>query len=115
MITWPAAAIEGVGDGNLEPGHVPRPFLGVAMQAVPVPEALRAQFAEGADQVLLVLHVEPNAPAASAGVLVGDLIVSLNRGPVHDVCHAPHRVSRFNGGESLSPFLVRGGAGNGVN
>jgi hypothetical protein len=58
-------------DAILERGHVPRPFLGVAMQPVPVPETLRAQFAERAEQVLLVLHVEPDSPAASAGVLVG--------------------------------------------
>src|SRR5258705_10684889 len=70
IITVPTQTIDRVVGAILERGHVPRPFLGVAMQAVPIPETLRAQFAEGADQVLLVLHVEPNVPAGSGGALV---------------------------------------------
>jgi S1-C subfamily serine protease len=110
IITVPTQTIDRVVDAILERGHVPRPFLGVAMQAVPVPETLRAQFAEGADQVLLVLHVEPNAPAASAGVLVGDLIVSLNGAPVHDVRNALHRIASLSVGDSVSLVVIRGGA-----
>ncbi len=110
IITVPTQTIDRVVDAILERGHVPRPFLGVAMQAVPVPEALRAQFAEGADQVLLVLHVEPNAPAASAGVLVGDLIASLNGDPVHDVRDALHRIAGLSVGDSVSLVVIRGGA-----
>jgi S1-C subfamily serine protease len=110
IITVPTQTIDRVVDAILERGHVPRPFLGVAMQPVPVPETLRAQFAEGADQVLLVLHVEPNSPAASAGVLVGDLIVSLNGDPVHDVRNALHRIARLSVGDSVSLVVIRGGA-----
>jgi len=110
IITVPTQTIDRVVDAILERGHVPRPFLGVAMQPVPLPETLRAQFAEGADKVLLVLHVEPNSPAASAGVLVGDLIVSLNDDPVHDVRNALHRIARLSVGDSVSLVLIRGGA-----
>ena len=110
IITVPTQTIDRVVDAILERGHVPRPFLGVAMQAVPIPETLRAQFAAGADQVLLVLHVEPNAPAASGGVLVGDLILSLNGDPVHDVCDALHRIASLSVGDSVSLVVIRGGA-----
>jgi len=110
VITVPTQTIDRVVDAILERGHVPRPFLGVAMQAVPVPETLRAQFAEGVDQVLLVLHVEPNAPAASGGVLVGDLILSLNGDPVHDVRDALHRIASLSVGDSVSLVVIRGGA-----
>jgi S1-C subfamily serine protease len=110
IITVPTKTIDRVVDAILERGHVPRPFLGVAMQPVPVPETLRAQFPEGAEQVLLVLHVEPNSPAASAGVAVGDLIVSLNGDPVHDVRDALHRIARLSVGDSVSLAVVRGGA-----
>jgi len=109
IITVPTHTIDRVIDAILERGHVPRPFLGVAMQAVPVPEMLRAQFAEGADQVLLVLHVEPNAAAAAAGVLVGDLIASLNGDPVNDVRDALHRVAGLNVGDSVALVVIRGG------
>jgi S1-C subfamily serine protease len=110
IITVPTQTIDRVVDAILERGHVPQPFLGIAMQAVPVPETLRAQFAEGADQVLLVLHVEADAPAASAGVLVGDLIASLNGDPVHDVRDALHRIAGLSVGDPVSLVVVRGGA-----
>lgn len=109
IITVPTQTIDRVVDAILERGHVPRPFLGVAMQAVPIPEALRAQFAEGADHTLLVLHVEPNAPAASAGVMVGDLIASLNGYPAHDVRDALHRIAGLSVGDSVSLAVIRGG------
>src|SRR6202012_1789408 len=93
VITVPAATIDRVVDAILERGHVPRPFLGAAMQAVPVPEALRAHFAAGVDEALLVLPVDPNAPAAAAGMLVGDLVLSVDGHLVHNVHDVQHRIA----------------------
>src|ERR1700749_2555204 len=93
VITVPAATIDRGVDAILERGHVPRPYLGAAMQAVPVPEALRAHFAAGVDEALLVLHVEANAPAAAAGMLVGDLVLSVDGHLVHNVHDVQHRLA----------------------
>jgi S1-C subfamily serine protease len=109
VITVPAATIDRVVDAILERGHVPRPFLGTAMQAVPVPEAQRALFGEGVDQALLVLHVEPNAPAASAGILVGDLMLSVDGHPVHHVHDVQHRLSGLKVGDPIAIAVIRGG------
>ena len=109
VITVPAATIDRVVDAILERGHVPRPFLGTAMQAVPVPEAQRAQFGEGVDEALLVLHVEPNAPAASAGILVGDLMLSVDGHPVHHVHDVQHRLSSLKVGDPVAIAVIRGG------
>jgi S1-C subfamily serine protease len=109
VITVPATTIDRVVDAVLERGHVPRPFLGAAMQAVPVPEAQRSQFAEGAAEALLVLHVEPNAPAASAGILVGDLIVSLDGHLVHNVHEVQHQISSLKVGTPVAIVVIRGG------
>jgi S1-C subfamily serine protease len=43
-------------------------------------------------------------------VLVGDLIVSLNGNPVHDVRNALHRIARLSVGDSVSLVVIRGGA-----
>jgi S1-C subfamily serine protease len=107
VITVPATTIDRVVDAILERGHVPRPFLGAAMQAVPVPEALRSHFGEA--EALLVLHVEPQAPAASAGILVGDLLQSFAGHPVHNVHDVLHRLSSLNVGETVSVSVIRGG------
>jgi S1-C subfamily serine protease len=107
VITVPATTIDRVVDAILEGGHVPRPFLGAAMQAVPVPEALRSHFGEG--EALLVLHVEPQAPAASAGILVGDLLQSFAGHPVHNVHDVLHRLVSLNVGETVPVAVIRGG------
>jgi serine protease Do len=109
VITVPATTIDRVVDAILERGHVPRPFLGAAMQAVPVPEAQRSHFAEGVAEALLVLHVEPNAPAASAGILVGDLMVSLDGHLVHNVHEVQHRISSLKAGAPVAIVVIRGG------
>jgi S1-C subfamily serine protease len=109
VITVPSATIDRVVDQLLERGHVPRPFLGAAMQAVPVPEALRAHFTAGVDEALLVLHVEPHGPAAAAGILVGDLILSFNSHPVHNVHEVQHRLLSLKVGDSIPIVVLRGG------
>jgi S1-C subfamily serine protease len=109
VITVPTATIDRVVDAILERGHVPRPFLGAAMQAVPVPEALREHFAAGVDEALLVLHVEPNAPAAAAGMLVGDLVLSVDGHLVHNVHDVQHRIAGLKVGEPVAVIVIRGG------
>jgi len=109
VITVPAATIDRVVDAILERGHVPRPFLGAAMQAVPVPEAQRAHFGEGVVEALLVLHVEPNAPAASGGILVGDLLLSVDGHAVHNIHEVQHRLSGLKVGDPVVIGVVRGG------
>ena len=109
VITVPATTVDRVVDAILERGHVPRPFLGAAMQAVPVPEALRAHFAAGAEEALLVLHVEANAPAAAAGMLVGDLVLSVDGHLVHNVHDVQHRLAGLRVGSPVAVIVVRGG------
>jgi S1-C subfamily serine protease len=109
VITIPASTIDRVVDAILEKGHVPRPYLGAAMQAVPVPEASRPHFAQGVDEALLVLHVEPNAPAATAGILVGDLLLSLNAAPASSVQQVQHQLAGLKVGDPVAVAVIRGG------
>jgi S1-C subfamily serine protease len=109
VITIPAATVDRVVDAILERGHVPRPYLGAAMQAVPVPEASRAQFGEGVDEALLVLHVEANAPAATAGILVGDLVLSVDGKLVHNVHGVQRQLSTLKVGDPVAVAVIRGG------
>jgi S1-C subfamily serine protease len=109
VITIPASTIDRVVDAILERGHVPRPYLGAAMQAVPVPEASRPVFAPGVDEALLVLHVEPNAPAAAAGILVGDLLLSINGTPASSVHQVQHQLAGLKVGDPVAVAVIRGG------
>lgn len=73
-IAWPTAK------HVLEHGGVRRAYLGVAGQRA---RLAPGQVAEGArDHGLLVMGVTPGGPAASAGVLVGDVIVEFDGAPI---------------------------------
>ena len=110
VITIPAQTIRRVVDAILELGHVPRPFLGFAMQPIAIPEPAQELFPDGADETLLVTHVEPKAPAAQAGVMVGDVIVSFNGDPVQGVREILHLIRASRIGGTISLAVLRGGA-----
>lgn len=110
VITLPTRTVDRVVDAVLERGHMPRPFLGIAMQPVPVPEPVRPLFPEDAEQALLITHVEPKAPAAIAGVMVGDLILSIGGDPIEGVREILHRLAGLRIGDTISLVVVRGGA-----
>jgi len=69
-IAWAAAA------SLLERGTLKRGYLGIAAQPVSVPEKQRA--AAGASEALLIVGVKDATPAADAGLLVGDLLLSVD-------------------------------------
>jgi S1-C subfamily serine protease len=60
----------------LEHGKLERGYLGIAGQPVHLPEAQRA--VENRQDALLVVGVTAGSPAASAGLLVGDLLLDLD-------------------------------------
>jgi S1-C subfamily serine protease len=79
------------------------------MQPIPIPEPARELF-PGADETLLVTHVEAKAPAAQAGVMVGDVIVSFNGKSVQGVREILHRIRALRIGDTMSLSVLRGGA-----
>lgn len=109
VITIPAQTIHRVVHAILKLGHVPRPFLGLAMQPIPIPEPAREIFPGGAEETLLVTHVESKSPAAQAGVMVGDVIVSFNGKPVQGVREILHLLRALRIGETISLSVLRGG------
>ncbi len=76
VIAIPTATIERIVPLLLKDGRIARGWLGVALQAVAVPDALR----ETADQSsgLMVMSVVEDGPAARAGILAGDIILSVD-------------------------------------
>jgi S1-C subfamily serine protease len=72
----PAATVERVLDPLLTDGRIARGWLGVALQAVAVPDALRE--AAGQSSGLMVMSVVEDGPAARAGIVAGDIILSVD-------------------------------------
>jgi serine protease DegQ len=57
-------------------GRIKRPYLGIGTQEVPLPEAVKAKAKQ--DTGLLIVAVEPESPAAKAGLMQGDTLLALN-------------------------------------
>jgi S1-C subfamily serine protease len=108
-ITVPSVTVQRVAAELLEKGGVQRPYLGLAMQAVPLPESLRTRLNLTASEGLLVAHVEPGSPADQAGILLGDVLLKMGEQPVADTESVQHILRAHKPGDPVAISVVRGG------
>jgi len=73
----PASVVHRVAEKLQKEGYIARGYLGVGVQSVPIPDALRTQMTQGNESGAIILGVEPRGPADQAGLLIGDVIVAL--------------------------------------
>jgi S1-C subfamily serine protease len=90
-------------------GRVRRAYLGIASQQVRLPEALAGEFGEQRSG-LLIVNVEPNTPAAAAGLLVGDILAMIEGAPVRDAEELRDALGPERVGATVHMALVRAGA-----
>ena len=109
-VTIPASTVNRVVDELLDKGYIARPYLGIAMQPVAVPEALRSQLKSAAAGGLMVLHVEPGGPADKGGIVLGDVIVELQGKPALDTEHIQDLLASAKVNDKIKTTLIRGGA-----
>jgi S1-C subfamily serine protease len=78
----PVATVNRVADALLAKGRIARGYLGVGLQPVRLPEALRQKVQRTEKTAAMVMEVEPEGPASKAGVVIGDILVKLEGKPV---------------------------------
>jgi S1-C subfamily serine protease len=98
----PAADVSRVTKELTEKGYVPQGYLGIGVYPVAIPETLKSKLALQNSTGILILNVEKGGPAETAGVMLGDLLVSLNSSPMETV-------------EDLQAFCASGVIGKPVN
>lgn len=108
-LTLPVTTVNRIVEELLEKGHIARPYLGLAMQPVSLPESLRQRVASSTNSALLVVHVEPAGPADSAGVLLGDLVIELEGQAVEDTDNIQELLASHKPGGRVAVTLLRGG------
>jgi serine protease DegQ len=74
----PYSTIKRVAAVLREKGHIPKPYLGVGLQPVRVPESLTQRLNLTQDVGALVVHVETASPADTAGLLPGDILLGVD-------------------------------------
>jgi S1-C subfamily serine protease len=99
-LAW-AAATKVAAEGGTKQG-----FLGVSSASVAIPERQRGGRSQGFG--LLISQVSQNSPAETAGLLVGDVLVSFDGEPIE---HAEDLVTRLRGnriGRAVPITVLRG-------
>jgi S1-C subfamily serine protease len=100
-VTVPASTVSRVIGDLLTSGRVRRGYLGVGLHPVSLPDGRNG---------LVVLSIEPDGPAAKAGVFVGDVLVALEGQPVSDTDDVQSHLGADKVGKPLEAGIVRGGA-----
>jgi len=108
VIVIPTATIERVVPQLEKDGQIARGWLGVALQPVAVTDALRE--AAGQSSGLMVMSAVEGGPAAQAGIVAGDILLSVDGTSTHRL----RKIARLFGAESIGRKaevrLIRSGA-----
>lgn len=97
----PVSTVDRVVDELLSRGHVSRGYLGVGLQPVELPDRRKG---------LIVVSLEPDGPAAQAGLLIGDILLSLAGTPVNDTDDIQTVLESHPAGQVVRAGVLRGGA-----
>jgi len=109
VVTIPTSTVTRVVDQLLQRGRVARGYLGVGMQPVAFPDSARQALGTNADRGLLVVTVASGSSAEQSGVLLGDIIVTVNGSPVHSLRSLQPVLDSENVGKQVHFEIVRGG------
>jgi S1-C subfamily serine protease len=108
-LTIPASTVNRILDQLLQHGRVARPYLGVGMHPVALPDKLREKFNLPVATGLMMLSVEADAPADKAGITIGDLMLALDDAPTADTDGVQTILMGREVGDVVKAKLLRGG------
>ncbi|HJS99552.1 MAG TPA: trypsin-like peptidase domain-containing protein [Terriglobales bacterium] len=108
-VTIPSGTVKRVVNELLAKGHVERPYLGVALQPVALPEEMKSKLNLGSRHGLLVVHVESDGPAWAAGLMLGDVVIEIGGKALAHTHNLRALLGKGRVGEQVSVSIVRSG------
>ncbi|MDQ3541684.1 MAG: PDZ domain-containing protein, partial [Chloroflexota bacterium] len=108
-ITIPVDQVRAVSADILAYGHVRSGWIGVTVQPVTLPAHALGE-TEESESGLLVSGIAEGSPAAEAGLLLGDILVSAADGPLGDATDLKHALASEQIGQALEFGILRGGS-----
>ena len=104
------STVQQVAQKLLDKGYVSRGFLGIALQHVPLPLDLKEKLQLEHDSGIMLLGLEPDGPAASAGLTLGDVLISAGGQSLPNPEALADVLDRMPAGEILDFRVLRAGA-----
>jgi serine protease DegQ len=108
LVALPGTAVTRVLEAIVSHGHVRRAKLGVAVERVDLPAALAER--RGRQRGLIVLGVAAGGAAERAGLLLGDVLLSVGGTPITRVDELSSTLDESSIGRELPVELVRAGS-----
>ena len=108
VLVIPALTLERVVPVLLKSGRISRGWLGVTLRPVAVPEALGK--VAGQSSGLMVMSLADGGPAAVAGIVAGDIILSVDGASTRRMRNITARLGADSIGRKIDLQLIRGGA-----
>jgi S1-C subfamily serine protease len=106
----PTATVTRIVDELLATGRISRSYLGLGLQPVALPEALRRLAPASDARALIVVSIETDGPAARAGMMLGDVLVAVEGTPLHDPGDVQTVLAGRRAGTVVTASLIRAGA-----
>jgi S1-C subfamily serine protease len=106
----PRSTINRVVQDLLSTGHVSRGFLGIGMQPVRLPEGMREKLKLTAETGAILVSVEPDGPAGQAGLMLGDVLLTLDGQSIRDTDDVQAHLGPEKIGKAVVASVLRGGA-----
>lgn len=108
-IAIPSSTLSRIAEEIAASGHVARPYIGLVMQPVEIPQSLRQRAGVEADTGLLVMDVETGGPSDAAGVLLGDILIRLEGKAFDTLQDLQDIIAGKKSGDTVQVELIRGG------
>ncbi len=103
----PAATAWGIAEMLAQQGFIKRGYLGISSQLVQLPEAQRAGRTE--EYALLIVQVDQDSPAQKGGLMLGDILITLDKHPLNDAEDLRSLLTGDRVGKTIPLEVIRGG------
>src|SRR5262249_60938637 len=106
---FPASTIDRAVDQLLAKGHAVRGYLGAGLQRVQLGRSGGSE-REAGTRGILIASLDPEGPAAKAGLLLGDIVTTWDAKPVGRLREVVRLLGPESVGRTVDLGLLRGGA-----
>jgi S1-C subfamily serine protease len=114
-VAIPTATVNTVVDQLSTKGRIARGYLGISMQPVRLPDQIKSSLNLSQNGGLIIIAVENDSPAAKGGLLIGDILLSIEGTAVGDTNDVQAILGPDRVGKPVAVRVVRGGADTTVN